>query len=137
MQKGFLVENFGQVRGNQSYPLNFHLAEATKAFDREYQRTSGPLGTAQHELDRYEFQRFVAKQLLDLFQDDDGEILSIRTTTDMSVNHDRQFIEVVSESTFKKTRACAALWIRPTERLLSKQLLNAWRKKFAASLVRR
>jgi hypothetical protein len=111
MQKGFLVEQFGRVRTHQSPALNFHLEKATEAFDQEYRKTAGPLGTAQHRFDRYEFQRSVANTLLDLYRNDDGDPARIRTATKITVNNGLSRIGVESESKFQQPQS-APNWLQ-------------------------
>lgn len=99
MQKGFLVEQFGQVRAHQSNALNFHLNKTIGHFDREYKNSHGPLGSDAHLRARAEYAEWLAKDLIALHSDKQGTISGI--TTHSSTNfRSGGYITVDSKSEF-------------------------------------
>ncbi len=80
----FLVEQFGYVKAEQTSDLNAHLGYALEAFDAEYKRAGGVIGSPNHEQDREFFARDVSTCLVDMFRNDAGLPVSISTETELT-----------------------------------------------------
>lgn len=94
------VEDYGHVWSNQSGALNKHLAVILKGFDREFQKSCGPLGSPNHQLHREACAKSFSKWVIDHYRDNPGDIESLRTNFEYDVEDADRVIRLYTETNF-------------------------------------
>lgn len=97
------VEFFGSVRPNQSWAVNFHLKSALSAFDIEYQKNGGIIGSFEHGDDREAFAKNLSEWIFDEFKDNPDNIRRLETTTKHYCKHLPKVINVSTETDISDT----------------------------------